>query len=151
MCWYPYTCIFIDVLPCTMMFLCEIRAIKISYSYSYMHTGMHHVYFYIKFLEVNNFSLLVHTIIWLSEADGNIINFSRSFKSWKCSIFLLSYQTVFSVRTRATYIWQKKMHVIFNGVTQYTQNKDVLKLQSLVLYIFSTQFQVYVNWYEVVS
>ena len=31
-CWYPY--IFIDVLPCTLMFLCEIRAIKISYSYS---------------------------------------------------------------------------------------------------------------------
>ena len=29
--WYPY--IFIDVLPCTLMFLCEIRAIKISYSY----------------------------------------------------------------------------------------------------------------------
>ena len=35
-CWYPY--IFIDVLPCTMMFLCEIRAIKISYSYSYITT-----------------------------------------------------------------------------------------------------------------
>ena len=35
-CWYPY--IFIDVLPCTLMFLCEIRAIKISYSYSYSHT-----------------------------------------------------------------------------------------------------------------
>ena len=32
-CWYPY--IFIDVLPCTLMFLCEIRAVKISYSYSY--------------------------------------------------------------------------------------------------------------------
>ena len=38
MCWYPY--IFIDVLPCTLMFLCEIRAIKISYSYSYL-TNIH--------------------------------------------------------------------------------------------------------------
>ena len=35
-CWYPY--IFIDVLPCTLMFLCEIRAIKISYSYSYSYS-----------------------------------------------------------------------------------------------------------------
>ena len=33
LCWYPY--IFIDVLPCTLMFLCEVRAIKISYSHSY--------------------------------------------------------------------------------------------------------------------
>ena len=35
-CWYPY--IFIDVIPCTLMFLCEIRAIKISYSYSYSYS-----------------------------------------------------------------------------------------------------------------
>ena len=32
-CLHPY--IFIDILPCTLMFLCEIRAIKILYSYSF--------------------------------------------------------------------------------------------------------------------
>ena len=38
-CWYPY--IFIDVLPCTLMFLCEIRAIKISYCIVSYRIGKH--------------------------------------------------------------------------------------------------------------